>query len=71
MRATSPVHLNSSIQHYYISAMITLLNNQNVMETRLAKLYQFEAAEFENDRNVQLSSSFRVTVMARNFTFFN
>ena len=28
---------------------ITLSNTQNVMETRLAKLYYFEAAEFEND----------------------
>jgi len=34
------------------------------METTLAKLYYFEAAEFENDRNFQLSSSFLVTVMA-------
>jgi hypothetical protein len=43
---------------------IALLNTQNVMETRLAKLYYFEADEFENDRNFQLISSFRVTVMA-------
>jgi hypothetical protein len=28
---------------------ITLFNTQNVMETRLAKLYYLEAAEFEND----------------------
>jgi len=28
---------------------ITMFNTQNVMETRLAKLYYFEAAEFEND----------------------
>jgi len=28
---------------------ITLFNTQNVMETRLAKLHYFEAAEFEND----------------------
>ena len=27
---------------------ITLFNTQNVMETRLAQLYYFEAAEFEN-----------------------
>jgi hypothetical protein len=27
---------------------ITLFNIQNVMESRLAKLYYFEAAEFEN-----------------------
>jgi hypothetical protein len=43
---------------------ITLSNTQNVMETRLAKLYYFEAAEFENDRNFQLSPSFRATVMS-------
>jgi hypothetical protein len=42
---------------------ITLFNIQSVMETRLAKLYEFEAAEFENDRIFHLSSSFRVTVM--------
>ena len=28
---------------------IALFNTQNVMEKRLAKLYNFEAAEFEND----------------------
>jgi len=28
---------------------ITLFNTQNVMETRLAERYYFEAAEFEND----------------------
>jgi len=28
---------------------LTLFNTQNVMETRLSKLYYFEAAEFEND----------------------
>jgi len=43
---------------------IALFNTQNVMEKRLAKLYNFEAAEFENDRYFQLSSSFRVTGMA-------
>jgi len=43
---------------------ITLFNTQNVMETRLTKLYYSEAAELKNDRNFQLSSSFRVTVMA-------
>jgi len=29
--------------------LITLFNTQNVMETRPAQLYEFEAAEFEND----------------------
>ena len=29
--------------------IITLFNTQNFMETRLAKLYRFEATEFEND----------------------
>jgi len=28
---------------------IALFNTQNIMEMRLAKLYQFKAAEFEND----------------------
>jgi len=50
--------------------LITLFNTQNVTETRLANLYYFEVAEFENDRNFQLGSGFRVTVMAWNFTFF-
>ena len=31
---------------------ITLFNTQNVMETRLAKLYYFEAADFENDLEI-------------------
>ena len=31
---------------------ITLFSTQNVMETRLAKLYYFEAAEFENDTEI-------------------
>jgi len=44
--------------------LITLFNTQNVTETRLANLYYFEVAEFENDRNFQLGSGFRVTVMA-------
>ena len=48
----------------------TVQHTQNIVETRLAKLYYFEAAEFENDKDFQLSSSFRVTVMAWNFTFF-
>jgi hypothetical protein len=30
--------------------LIILFNTQNVMETRLAKLYYFEVSEFENDR---------------------
>jgi hypothetical protein len=32
-----------------IHGTITLFNTQNIMETRLAKRYYFEAAEFEND----------------------
>jgi hypothetical protein len=31
---------------------ITLFNTQNVMETRLAEPYYFEAAEFENDTEI-------------------
>ena len=31
---------------------LTLFNTQNVMETRLAKLYHVEAAEFENDTEI-------------------
>jgi hypothetical protein len=27
----------------------TLINTQNVMEIRVAKFYQFDATEFEND----------------------
>ena len=54
-----------------ILCYITLFNTQNVMETRLAELYYFEAALIRKwQRNFQLSSSFRVTVMAWNFTFF-
>jgi hypothetical protein len=50
---------------------ITLFNTQNVMVARLAKLYYFEAAEFENGiRNFQLSFSFRVADMAWNLIFF-
>jgi hypothetical protein len=33
--------------------LITLFNTQkNIMETRLDKLYYFEAAEFENDTEI-------------------
>jgi hypothetical protein len=32
--------------HSHYETKITLFNTQNVMETRLAKLYYFEAAEF-------------------------
>jgi hypothetical protein len=39
------------------------------METRLAKLYYFEAAEFENDIEI-FSLGLVFTVMAWNFTFF-
>jgi hypothetical protein len=31
---------------------ITLFNTQNVIETRLAKLYYFEVTEFENDKEI-------------------
>jgi hypothetical protein len=40
---------------------ITLFSSQNVMETRLAKLYYFEAAEFENDiENFSLALGFEL-----------
>jgi len=32
--------------------MLTLFNTQNVMETRLAELYYFEVAKFENDTEI-------------------
>ena len=35
-----------------LPVVITLFNTQNVMETRLAKFYCFEAAEFENDTEI-------------------
>ena len=35
-----------------ILPLITLFNTQNIMETRLTKLYYFEAAEFENDTEI-------------------
>jgi len=36
----------------YFAQPITLFNTQNVMEARLAKLYYFQAAEFENGTEI-------------------
>jgi len=32
-----------------MNKLITLFNTQKITETKLAELYDFEAAEFEND----------------------
>ena len=37
---------------YTLVKLMTLFNTQNIMETGLAKLYYFEAAEFENDKEI-------------------
>jgi hypothetical protein len=47
---------------------ITLFNTQNVMETRLTKLYYFEAAEFETDTEIfSLALVFELQLWPENF----
>jgi hypothetical protein len=50
---------------------ITLLSTQNVMKTRLAELYYFEAAEFENDmESFSLALVFELKLWAKFSHFF-
>jgi len=51
---------------------ITLFNSQNVMETRLAKLYKFEATEFENNIEIfSLDLFFELQLWSDISLFFN
>ena len=51
---------------------ITLCKTQNVMETRLAKLHYFEAAEFENDIEIfSLALVFELQLWPEISLFFN
>jgi hypothetical protein len=52
--------------------LITMFKTQNVIETRLAKLYYFEAAEFENNIEIFiLSVVFELQLWHEISLFFN